>query len=71
MIAISGVFVPLEHLPAAAAVLGHLLPLSHAVSLMRGVLTGAALTAHLWDIAALTAVFAVCTTLSAKVFRWE
>jgi len=32
MIAVSGVFVPLEQLPPAAAVLGHMLPLSHAVS---------------------------------------
>ena len=71
MIAVSGVFVPLEQLPPAAAVLGHMLPLSHAVSLMSGVLEGAALSAHLWNIAALTAVFAVCTSLSAKVFRWE
>lgn len=71
MIAISGAFVPLEHMPSAAAVLGRLLPLSYAVSLLQGVWAGAALTAHLWDILALIVVFAVCTTLSAKVFRWE
>ena len=71
MIAISGVFVPLEDLPAAARVVARLVPLSYAVSLLEGVWTGGAITSHLPDVLALVAVFALCTALSAKVFRWE
>lgn len=71
MIAISGVFVPIEDLPAGMQLLARLLPLSYAVSLLEGIWTGAALTTHLSDVVALVAVFAVCTALSAKVFRWE
>ena len=71
MIGISGVFVPLEDLPSAVELVARLLPLSYAVSLLEGAWTGAPITAHLWDVLALITVFAVCTTLSAKVFRWE
>jgi ABC-2 type transport system permease protein len=41
------------------------------VSLLEGIWKGEPWRAHLGDVAALAAVFAVCTTLSAKVFRWE
>ena len=71
MIAISGVFVPIEELPSAAQLLARVLPLSYAVSLLESVWTGRPLISYLGDVAALTAVFAVCTALSAKVFRWE
>jgi ABC-2 type transport system permease protein len=46
-------------------------PLTYAVSLMQRIWKGEAWSAHLGDIAALVAVFAICTALSAKVFRWE
>jgi ABC-2 type transport system permease protein len=48
-----------------------LLPLTYVVSLLQGIWTGDAWSAHTGDLAALTVVFAVCTALSAKVFRWE
>ena len=41
------------------------------VSLLQGMLKGDAWSAHVTDLAALAIVFAACTALSAKVFRWE
>lgn len=71
MVAISGLFVPLDSLPAALQTIARVLPLTYAVSLLRGVWQGEPLVAHLGDMAALAAVFVVCTAVSTKVFRWE
>ena len=71
MIAISGLFVPVEELPTAVQLAARLIPLTYAVSLLEGIWTGQAWSSHLGDIIALVLVFAVCTGLSAKVFRWE
>ena len=67
LVALSGLFVPVESLPP---VLRHL-PLRYAVSLLSGIWSGDAWSAHVGDVAALALVFVVCTALSAKVFRWE
>jgi len=71
MIALSGLFVPVEALPPALGAVARLLPLTYATSLLEGIWKGEPWSAHLGDVAALVAVFAVCTALSAKVFRWE
>jgi len=71
MLALSGLLVPLKALPRPLQTVAHVLPLTYAVSLLQGVWKGEAWSAHSGDIAALIIVFAVCTTLSAKVFRWE
>ena len=71
MIALCGLFVPLESLPPALRAAARLLPLTYAVSLLQGVWKGEAWSAHMGDVAALVLVFAICTALSAKVFRWE
>ncbi len=71
MIALCGLFVPLESLPPALHAAARLLPLTYAVSLLQGIWKGEAWSAHIGDIAALVVVFAICTALSAKVFRWE
>jgi ABC-2 type transport system permease protein len=71
MIAISGLFVPVEELPAAVQTVARVLPLTYAVSLLEGIWTGGAWSSHLGDVTALVAVFVICTALSAKVFRWE
>ncbi len=71
MIAVSGLFVPVENLPSALQVVARILPLTYAVSLLEGIWTGEAWSAHIGDVAALVAVFLICTALSAKVFRWE
>jgi hypothetical protein len=52
-------------------VVAGLLPLTYAVSLLRGILTGGAWAAHVGDVAALAVCLVVCTVVSANVFRWE
>src|ERR1700723_4130918 len=71
MIGLCGLFVPLQSLPPALHAAARLLPLTYAVSLLEGIWKGEAWSAHIGDVAALVVVFAVCTALSAKVFRWE
>ena len=67
MFALSGLFIPREVIPPW---LSHL-PLNYAVSLLEGIWTGEPWSAHVGDVVALGVVFAVCTALSAKLFRWE
>jgi ABC-2 type transport system permease protein len=71
MIALSGIFVPVESLPPALNLLARCLPLTYSVSLLTGIWNGEPWVAHLGDLAALALVFALCTGLSARVFRWE
>jgi len=71
MIAVSGLFVPVESLPPALHALARVLPLTYAVPLLQGIWNGDAWSAHIGDVAALAVVFVVCTAVSAKVFRWE
>ena len=71
MIALSGLFYPLGLLPPWLEAIARVLPLTYAVSLLRGVWRGDPLSAHLWDAAAIALVFLVCTAISARVFRWE
>lgn len=71
MIAISGLFIPLDRLPSLLRTIALALPTTHAVSLMQGVWDGLAWTALWGHVAALLAAFAVCIALSTKFFRWE
>lgn len=71
MIALSGLFFPVSQLPPWLQVVSRFLPLTYAVSLLRGMLRGNAWSAHAIDLAALAAIFVVCAALSARVFRWE
>lgn len=69
MIAMSGLFFPLERLSRPLQIVTLGLPTTHAVSLMQGIWDGAG-----WSLgasAALILIFAACTGLSTKVFRWE
>jgi ABC-2 type transport system permease protein len=71
MIALSGLFVPVESLPPALHAVARVVPLTYTVSLLEGIWKGDPWSAHLGDLAALAVVFVACTALSAKVFRWE
>ena len=71
MIAVSGLFVPVESLPPAAQAVSRVVPLTYAVSLLQGIWKGDSWWAHAPDVTALVVAFIVCTALSAKVFRWE
>ena len=66
-----GLFVPVQSMPPALQVVARVLPLTYAVSLLEGIRKGEAWSTHMGDVAALVVVFAICTALSAKVFRWE
>ncbi len=71
MLGLCGLFVPLQSLPRGLHALARANPLTYAVSLLGGIWKGEAWSAHLGDVAALVVVFAVCTALAARVFRWE
>ena len=71
MIAISGLFVPIDVLPTGFQMLAKVVPFTYAVSLLRGAWLREPWSAHAGDIAALALTFVVCTALSAKIFRWE
>jgi ABC-2 type transport system permease protein len=71
MVVFSGLFFPIAILPSYAQALAHVLPATYAVSLMKGIWRGEGWLAHSGDLAALAAVFLICVTLSAWVFRWE
>jgi ABC-2 type transport system permease protein len=71
MLSLCGLFIPLESLPPALHTVARLVPLTYAVSLLEGIWKGEAWSVHLGDVAALVLIFAICTALSAKVFRWE
>jgi ABC-2 type transport system permease protein len=71
MLALCGLFVPVQSMPPSLQVVARALPLTYAVSLLEGIRKGEAWSAHMGDVAALVLVFAICTALSAKVFHWE
>jgi len=71
MVALSGLFFPLEVLPTGWRVFANMLPTTHAVALMQGIWDGAGWGAHWEHVLGLVAVFAVCRAVSTKVFRWE
>ena len=71
MLALSGLFFPVDRLPGALKAVAYLLPTTHAVALLDGVWDGSGWGAHWVDVAALLVLFAAYTSLSTKVFRWE
>jgi len=71
MIALSGLFVPVEAFPPGLQILARLLPMTYIVSLLSGIWSGGSWSAHAGDLAALAIVGALSMALSARVFRWE
>ena len=67
MLAVSGLALPVEMVPAPL----RYLPLTFAVSLLKGIAHGDAWSQHVGDVGALALYFLLFTALSAKVFRWE
>ena len=70
-LAISGLFFPLDSLSPAWRLIANLSPITHAVTLLRGVWMGGSWGGHLLAVAALLLNFALCTALASRVFRWE
>ena len=71
MIALSGLFFPVEALPPTLRLVARAMPLTYAVSLMRGTWRGESWLAHGIDVAALVLLIAISTAVSARLFRWE
>ncbi len=71
MLAISGIFVPLESMPDGLRAFSSVLPLTHGVSLLRGAWAGESWLDHLGNLGVLGLTLVVCTLVSAKIFRWE
>lgn len=71
MLGLCGLFFPIESLPPALRMVARALPLTHAVSLMKGVWRGDGWLAHGTDVLALLVTMAICVALSARWFRWQ
>ena len=71
MLGVSGLFVPVASLPPVLQAVARALPLTYAVSLLRGIWHGDGWSAHVGDVTVLSVMFLVFTAVSAKVFRWE
>ncbi len=71
MLALSGLFVPLDALPPALRTLARLLPLTYAVSLLRGIWQGDGWLAHATEVGVLAAVLAAGVAATGWLFRWE
>src|SRR5215510_11033035 len=71
MVALSGLFFPVDVLPQSLQLLARALPLGYAVSLLDGIWRGEGWSAHLGDVAALTLFFLVFSAISTRLFRWE
>jgi len=71
MLAVSGLFFPVDRLPRALRTLAYLFPTTHAVALLNGVWDGSGWSAHWVNVAALLVLFLAYTAVSSRVFRWE
>jgi len=71
MLAISGIFIPLAAMPRPWAVLSNMLPMSHAVALLRGAWVGTHWLEMLPHLGALALTIAISLALTTRVFRWE
>ena len=71
LLAISGLFFPVDRLPAAWQAVALASPLTHGVDLLRGLWVGEGWLAQWLAVAALVANLALCTALSKRLFRWE
>lgn len=71
MMFLSGATIPLEVMPETVHKVADALPLTHAVTLLRGLWFGEAWGDHLVATAVLLGVLVVCTGLAARFFRWE
>jgi len=71
MVALSGLFYPLDRFPPGLRIIALALPTTHAVALMQGVWDGSGWGAHWVNAVALMLLGAALTALSARVFRWE
>ncbi|MGD8752358.1 MAG: ABC transporter permease, partial [Anaerolineales bacterium] len=71
MLFLSGAGMPLELLPDGVRKFSNFLPLTHVVTLLRGLWTGDAWNQHITEVIVLVSLLVVGVLISAKTFRWE
>lgn len=71
MLFLSGAGLPLEMLPDGVRKFSNYLPLTHVVTLLRGLWTGDAWSQHTTEVIVLVSVLVVGVLISAKAFKWE
>jgi ABC-2 type transport system permease protein len=71
MIFLCGAYIPSHILPKAMQQFAEILPLTHVVTLLRGLWMGHGWGEHLKEVSILTGLMIVCIIVSAKTFRWE
>jgi ABC-2 type transport system permease protein len=71
MVALSGLFFPIEGLPGWLRLIARLLPLGYTVSLLDGIWRGESWLSHLDDVAALALFFVIVVAVASRAFRWE
>jgi ABC-2 type transport system permease protein len=71
MVAVSGLFFPVDRLPRALEAIAWALPTTHAVALMQGVWDGRPWAALWPSVAALVGLTALLLVVAARIFRWE
>ena len=71
MLFISGAAIPLEVLPETLRNYARVLPLTHVVTLLRGLWIGNGWSDHLTEVIFLTVMLVLGLIISAKTFRWE
>lgn len=71
MLFLSGATIPREAFPASVKHVSDYLPLTYAITLLRGMWLGEAWGKHMTDVWVLAAMLVVGAVISAKTFRWE
>jgi len=71
MMFLSGASIPLEVLPAKVRAVSQYIPLTHVVTLMRGLWFGDSWGQHLAEVAVLMGCLLVGGAVAARTFRWE
>lgn len=71
MMFLSGAGIPLEILPENIRSFSRYIPLTHVVTLMRGLWAGESWGDHLTEVAVLTVTLVVGVILSVRFFRWK
>lgn len=71
MMILSGTTLPLEMMPDTVRNISRFIPLTHVVTLLRGLWFGDSFSKHLVEVAVLTGMLVVGTIIAARTFRWE
>ena len=71
MLGLSGLFMPVDSMSPALQTVARALPLTHAVSLLRGIWHGEGWSAHAGEAVVLTLMCLAFTAVSGRTFRWE